>query len=191
MLCFHNLLPHRIWIDKCRARASLEGAAFHLDRQVSSEITTGGCNISCGSTGVEREHHEWVRRIIWIDRCRARASPEGAALHLDWQVLSASITSGCHIAFGSAGVEREHHQWVQHFICFDRCRTKCNVAPTRGALAPHLSIQMNCCTRWSWSRSTPVDPNELLHPLVMLSLDILSIQMRCGNNLLIKHCFYR
>ena len=122
------------------------GCSFHLDRQLSSEIITSVCNIPFGSTGVEREHHECVRRIIWIDRCRARASPDGAALHLDRQVLSASITSGCRIAFGSASVEREHHQRVQHFIWFDRCRTKCNVGPTLDAIARHLSNQMQCCT---------------------------------------------
>ena len=123
-------------------------ATSHVDRRVSRESITRGCSVSCGATGVERDHHQRVQHYIWLDRCRARASRVGAAYHLDQQVSSESTTSGCRIAFGPAGVKREPHQWEQHLIWIDRCRTKCKPAPTGDVIARHLLIKMECCTLW-------------------------------------------
>ena len=171
MFCFHKLLPHRIWIDRCRARASPEGASFHLDRQVSSEITTSGCTISFGSTGVEREHHEWVQHSIWFDRCRARASRVVATLHLV-RHLSNQMKC-CTRWWCSRSTLADPNAMRQPLVmlALDTCRSRCNAAPSGDALARHLSIQIIRRTHSWCSRSTPVEPNGMLHTLVMISLD--------------------
>ena len=47
-----------------------------------------------------------------------------ATSHVDRQVSSESISRGCIVSFGSSGVERVHHQRVQHYIWLDRCRAR-------------------------------------------------------------------
>ena len=99
--------------------------------------------------------------------------------------------------FGSTGVEREHHQRVQHFIWIDRCRARSLPAGATFHLVRQVSsedITSGCNTAFGL---TPVEPNEMLHPLVVFSLDTcrskchaattgddlaqhLSIQMQCG-----------
>ena len=129
-------------------------AASHLDRQVSSESITRECSTSFGSTGVEREHHEWVQHSILVR-----------------QVSSESITSECDVSFGSTCVEREHHQRVPRCIWIDRCRARASPV----AAASHLNRQVSsenttigCNISFG---STGVEPNAMPHPLVMLSLD--------------------
>ena len=117
-------------------------AASHLNRQVSSESITRWCSISFGSTGVARDHHQWVHHSIWVDRCRARASHVGATLHLvrHLSIQMKWCTRWWCSRSTPADPNATRHPLVM--LALDTCRSKCNVAPSGHALARRLSIQM-------------------------------------------------
>ena len=80
----------------------------------------------------------WVKGLhLGVRRCEILFE-RTIASRLDRQVLRESITNGCYISFGSAGVEREYHTWVPYLICIDRCRVKATIVvsypPINGAL---------------------------------------------------------
>ena len=118
---------------------------------------------------------------FWIDLCWATASPEGAALHLDWQASSENTTNGCNIPFGSTLVKP--NEMLHPLVMFSlyTCRTKCNVAPAGADVARHLLVQMWCgnnrwtkalllqiiCVNmiivWRWKQSHIKQINEYVH----------------------------
>ena len=171
MFFFHNLLPHCIWIDRCRARSSPVGANFHLVRQVTSKSITSGFNIAFGSTPVEPNELLHTLVMFSLDTCRSKCDAattgDTRARHMSIQMQRGTLRwCSC-----STPVDPNDMSRSLVMLLLETCRTKWNVASAGDDLAWHLSIQMWYRTMCVWSRSTPVDPNTILQWLVMLSLD--------------------
>ena len=75
-------------------RASFGTPEMHLGRQASSESAFERIGNAFGSTGVERERISTLRKRIWIDRRRARASFGNPEMHLGRQASSESAPRG-------------------------------------------------------------------------------------------------
>ena len=112
-----------------------------------------------------------MRHFILFDRCRARASRVDATLHLVRHLSNQMKYCTRWLCSRSTPAGPNAMRQPLVMFAFNTCRSKCNAAPSGDALARHLSIQFLRRTHSWCSRLTPVEPNEILHPLVMISLD--------------------